>query len=508
MRPSSPAVLWSGYIAIATLSVEANNLVEELEIPSWTTVDFYDAIDRDDVKSVQDFLSDTERATKEFLSYYLLDYALEHGRDQIAQLMVEAGAGVDTLSAVQYEHVQILEELLNRDVEPRGASLAAELGSMQMLELLLEHGAKDLSTEGAAKSGQSDAIKLLLEHGADPEGLGLAILHGHEDVAQILLESGADPDEVTRHHLGRYDLDFEIPRGYYFEYLSPLHYAVLLQSREIVELLLDNGANPNVVPNAITLRENRSDRSPWPTVLQTMTKIQNADRDIALLLEEYGATLNVSDDNEDHRLEEFLYEAANTRDHKKIVELLEEGAQPTGFGEFYYAFSGSYDPKIIKAFFDAGANPDIYDGHYPYTPTAMTLMNRDLANFRRFLEAGTTIDDLLIGWYMKVACVEGMNEAIELLWTFGNTRDVWEIVSPVSYGHIHTVEFLLAKGIKPVYLRHAVEQEHVEIVKMLLEAGADPDEQDNHDERSILEIALELGNEDIAQLLKAARATE
>lgn len=501
-------LVWFGYSGLGSLSLSADTVRDDFEIPPWTTEDFYDAIARDDVKQVEEYLSDKTRSTKKFLSYYLLDNALELERDHIARLMVEAGAGVNTLSAVQHENMQILEEMLKRGVEPCGASLAAERGNLHMLNLLLSHGEDDFSTIGAAQNGQLEALKLLLQHGADPEGLGIAILHGHKEVARLLLETGADPNQLTRHNLMEYDLDLDIPKDYVLDYLSPLHYAVLLQSREIVAMLLDGGANPNIVPAAITMRENRSDRTDWPTVLKTATSLKSSDADITKLLENNGASLTVASDEGDYALEEALYKAANKRDYQTVVDLLEAGAQPTGFGKFFYAFSGSYDPKIIEAFAEAGADPDIYLDHYPYTPTAMALSNRDLGNFRHFIEVGTTIDDLLISWYMKIACVKGLNEAIETLWNLGNTRDFGEILSPVSYGHVDTVEFLLARGIKPMFLRHAVEKGHVQIVKMLLEAGADPNQTNSHDERSILELAYESESAEIIWMLETAGAIE
>ena len=501
-------LVWFGYSGLGSLSLSADTVREDFEIPPWTTEDFYDAIGRDDVKQVEEYLSDKTRSTKEFLSYYLLDYALELERDHIARAMIEAGAGVNTLSAVQHENLQLLEEMLKLGVEPRGASLAAERGDLHMLNLLLSHGEDNFSTKGAAQNGQLETLKLLLQHGADPAGLGLAILHGHKEVVRLLLESGADPNELTRHHLMQYDLDLDIPLSYVIEYLSPLHYAVLLQSHELVALLLDSGANPNVVPSAITLRENRSDRSVWPTVLKTATSLKSSDPNITKLLENNGASLTVPSDEGDYSLEEALYKAANRRDYQTVVDLLEAGAQPTGFGKFFYAFSGNYNPKIIEAFAEAGADPDIYLDHYPYTPTAMALSNRDLGNFRRFLEVGTTIDDLLIRWYMKISCVKGLNEAIETLWSLGVERGSWELLSPVSYGHVHTVEFLLAKGIRPNFLRHAVEKARVPIVKMLLEAGADPNQTNGHDERSILELAYESESAEIIWMLETAGAIE
>lgn len=350
-----------------------------------------------------------------------------------------------------------------------------------------------------------------MQHGAKPNGLGIASLHGHFDVAKLLLEAGADPDALTRQHLEKFDLEFDIPKRYLFEYLSPLHYAVLSRSYELVELLLENGADSNIAPNAVTLRENPSSRQSWPTVLQVATDLlDSGDTSIAKLLIDNGASTLLSVDDDDIQLERELYRAANNRDYKEVVRLIEAGARPTGFGDFYPSrFRKPYNPKIISAFFDAGADPNSYRGRsFMDDPTALTLQNGDIDNFRRFAKSGIDIYEPALSWYAKITCVEGLNEALEILWSLGIARGSWELVIPVNYGHVHMVEFLLAKGIRPEFLRRAVKHERVEIVRLLLEAGADPNEPDDHDEWSILEIAMELENDEVASLLKAAGATE
>ncbi|MXZ44566.1 MAG: hypothetical protein F4Z01_06300 [Gammaproteobacteria bacterium] len=503
-------LVWVLSFAIGDTSLSADTPTSKLHIPPWTTADFYDAIDKNDVKSVQDYLSDTKRATKEFLSCYLLDYALELERDDIAELMVEAGAGIDTLSAVQFENVPILEAMLKRGVKPLGASLAAERGNVDILQILLDHGEDELSTEGAVKYGQLETLKLLIDHGADPEGLEIAILHGHEDVAELLLDSGADPNEITRLSLGDFS-DVEFPPKYKFEYLSPLHYAVLKQSKKLVKVLLEAGANPNVVPKPITLLKSRYDSTPWPTVLKAAQDSEWGDTSIAQMLKENGAILTVSDSNEEYQLELKLHDAADQWDYEEVVRLLELGAVPTGFGDFYYELSEPYDPRVMQAFVEAGADPDVFN-EFPamllYTPTAITLWNEDVENFKRFIDAGADVNDSLLSWYLKIALGRGLTEAIEILVRLKQERHGVYVGALCNLGYLRTVETLLAKGARPEGLRRAVKNEHVQIVKLLLEAGADPDQPHEFDERTILEVAVESDNQYIISMLTKAGASE
>lgn len=510
MRPFSRALVGLACIATTTLQPQASNTNFDLEIPQWTTEDFYDAIDNDDVKSVQEYLSDTKRATKEFLSYYLLDYALELERSQIAQLMVEAGAGVDTFSAVKYENVPILEEMLKRGVKARGASLAAERGRFDVVKMLLDHGDDDLSTEGAVRNGHLETVKLLLDHGAEPDGLATAVILGHEAVAQLLLDAGANPNEFNRFsEEERFEVDF--PIKYTLEYLSPLHYAVLHKSLDLVNALLKAGADPNLFPSASTLREHSFYDDAWPTVLQTAQDPDWGDEAIAQVLKKSGAILEVSHDEEDSQLELDLYDAAEAWNYEEIVRLLKLGATPTGFGSFYYEMSERYDPRIIQAFVEAGADPNVFNllaGGSMYTPTALTLWNGDIENFKRFVEAGAEISETLFGWYMKIAHSPGLSEAIEILWKIGHDRQYEYYRAPFDLALLHDVEAMLAKGARPVGLRTAVGRGRELEVKLLLEAGADPNQPSERDERTILEIAMELDNEVIVNLLEQAGAEE
>ncbi|MYD46560.1 MAG: hypothetical protein F4W92_09420 [Gammaproteobacteria bacterium] len=495
-------------VARSACSFSATTSTDEFRIPKWTSEDFYIAIEKDNPRLVKRYLSDSDRSTQKFLSYYLLDYALELERDHIAMLLVEAGAGVDTRSAVRYENVQILNEMLKRGINPAGLSLAAERGNVDIVRVLLNHGEDALITEDTVRNGHLETLKLLLDHGAEPDGLEIAILRGHHEVAKLLLEFNADPNEITRLTVKDWE-EIDFPPPYTFEYLSPLHYAVLNQSLDLVEAMLEAGADPNVAPRAITLLEHRSSDEDWPTVLQTAQDPEWGDDAIAQLLIEHGAEPHVLNSGEDAQLEIDLFKAAEEWDYEEVIRLLDLGAKPVGFGSFYYDYSERYNPKLIQAFVEAGADPNVFNdraGGLMYTPTALTLMNGDVDNFNRFIQAGAEISSSLRGWYMKIALVNGLDDALEILWSLGEERRYIDIQGPINHGILRTAKTLLSKGARPRGLRTAVEDEHEGIVKALLEAGADPDELDEYDERSILELAIENGNREIIDMLREAGA--
>ncbi|MCY3883327.1 MAG: ankyrin repeat domain-containing protein [Gammaproteobacteria bacterium] len=471
----------------------------KLEIPSWTTEDFYEAIEQNDLAQIQQYLADESRATTEFLSYYMLDYALELERNDAARLMIGAGAGISTLSAVQHGNLAIVKELLNHGVEPRGVSLAAQSGNLQLVKLLLDFGESNINTEGAAKNGKLRALKLLLDAGAEPRGLCSALINGHKNAAELLLQSGADANEVSRTYYR------DLPR-YRWDYLTPLHCAVISGVLEQVELLLKHGAIPNITPPTELFAFDDGERSrSWTPLLDLATDPEFEDDQIVTVLKESTVTKETSNTGGKFRLEEALYRAAGDWNHDRVLELIEMGAQPSGFGSFYYDYSEQYDPRIIEAFFDAGASPIVYNKYGPmYSPPALTLMNGDVDNYRRFVS--TALDSWPLPWYMKIACVNGLTEAIELIWEQGLPRSCGEQSIGTNYGHVHMIEFLLSRGARPVELRRAVEEEHSEIVRMFLEAGADPNESDDFDERSILEVASEKNNDEIIDMLKVAGA--
>ncbi len=108
---------------------------------------------------------------------------------------------------------------------------------------LLEHGAK-VTIRAAVALADVPRIRELID--ADPVSLrqigrgggllSLAVKHGHIEIVRLLLELGADVDERVMLR------ELEEPT---LSWGTPLWYAALPGQRDIAELLLDRGADPN-----------------------------------------------------------------------------------------------------------------------------------------------------------------------------------------------------------------------------------------------------------------------
>lgn len=146
------------------------------------------------------------------------------GHPDLAQLLVDLGAGLDVFDAAALGHLDRLRALLDEDASAVAAfaddgfsalHLAAWFGHPRAAELLLGRGAdpEAIATNGtrlrplhsAAAGGHAVIAHLLLDRGADIEAAqqaGIRPLHSaahRDDLAMVglLLERGADPAATT-----------------------------------------------------------------------------------------------------------------------------------------------------------------------------------------------------------------------------------------------------------------------------------------------------------------------
>jgi pectate lyase len=237
-----------------------------------------------------------------------LDYAVEKGYKDIVELLITKGADVNVKiigpqegdtplhTAIRMAHKDIVELLISKGADVNAKSnqgeapidIAMRKPHMDIASALIDNGAEasfftkmrvnmarqaktaNLSLLFAAQNGEQEKVEALLDQGVDinlrdSEGntsLYYAAREGHGEVAQLLIEKGADVtvkdaqgmtplyfavgngmDAVAELIIAHDNIDVNVQtdRGW-----TPLHMAVVQGHKEIVQSLIDHGAEVNV----------------------------------------------------------------------------------------------------------------------------------------------------------------------------------------------------------------------------------------------------------------------
>ncbi|KAF7546869.1 hypothetical protein G7Z17_g8120 [Cylindrodendrum hubeiense] len=225
---------------------------------------------------------------------------------------------------------------------------AASDGSMEIMKTLIKHGADIDTPEGyplqaAAQNGHADIVELLLNHGAKVNAfsshinsgtaLQEACVVGDVDVARILLKRDANPD------LGSGD------------FTNPLTAATSQGYSELVKLLLEAGANPNV--------SGGSDGS-TPLINAAMA-LPSESLD---LLIRHRAVVDQKDPDGDTA----LIISALVDDHDCVKLLLDRGADTNLGGKHYgsalHAAASNGSTATCQLLLERGADPNIHGGPF------------------------------------------------------------------------------------------------------------------------------------------------
>ena len=187
-----------------------------------------------------------------------------------------------------------------RDQEGRTPLLLALYFRHEALAQLIWERSPTPDLFEAAALGETEVVRELLPeapHGAKtvaPDGfsvLGLAVYFGRADAARVLLEAGADPDTPSANKF----------------MVRPIHSAAAHRdseiSLELVRMLLEGGANPNVVQ-----------AGGWTPLHQAAAHGRG---EIAKLLVERGASLDAKSDDGRTPLE-----MARAKGHEEIEGIL------------------------------------------------------------------------------------------------------------------------------------------------------------------------------------------
>lgn len=199
--------------------------------------------------------------------------AVEHGHNDIVKMLLKVGANINAIDKQRRSplHVaafagnncvvaSLLEE--GADVDCQNANgdtpliTAAEHGHNDVLEMLLRGGAEANSFGGgttalfcATSTRNIEGVRLLLRWGAKVttwySPLSIAIRCNSKELINLLLEAGADPN---------YNAGNSKPgRDRAIGELSPLEYATRRQMTDVADKLLQYGADPNIDLKAISV---------------------------------------------------------------------------------------------------------------------------------------------------------------------------------------------------------------------------------------------------------------
>ena len=347
---------------------------------------------------------------------------------------------------------------------------AAGDGNVEMTRLLLEAGAKteyrdhnkDRAMIWAARWGHAATVKLLLEAGSppdadlDPHGVTPvmeAARYAHNDVIRLLLDAGAD--------IARRDDTQE----------TALHVAALTDDLELIEMLLAAGADPNA-------REEIFNETPLH-----VAALWSEPASIAALAEG-GADVEA----QARDAETPLFIAAKSGNGRNVVAMLAAGADPD-------ARNAAGETPILAAIAQFTDQPG-----RGLAVAALAELTTDLDRALvaaldegfapvalRLIERGADVN--AVDDYGRSALAASTQERgltyFQFLITHGADVDRFgaeTLLQAASTGHTLIARALLehgigvdvrnARGATPLLL--AVMNAHVEAVKLLLDAGADP----------------------------------
>jgi ankyrin repeat protein len=380
---------------------------------------------------------------------------------EAAHLLLEKGAntsiattGGSTLlyRAVYNDDINMVKLLLSKTSSPL---------LQKFLEFMLGEGIKNVMLEWltnliphrfgtrlywAAYYGKPAEMKRLLKgsgaNASDRETpLSQAVAKGNTKIVKLLLGSAANPNGrqgeptlyrtvfMSKEYPGMKEMVYELlDRGASVGREEPLYTAVWStssSSTEIVQLLLDYGANPN----------SKSHESP-------------------------------------------LYRATLYRDVKMVTKLLEKGAHPIADEYALYRAVCNENVSVVRLLLNHNADPNIGCGD---TPLLQAMWHEDdFATARLLLDAGARPTDSL-GAPLIRALSNGDFEIAKLLVGKGANPNIDCGPSLLYHAQWHNIleltKSLLQRGAvtyggSPLYL--AVYHQNFELAKALLKNGADP----------------------------------
>jgi serine/threonine protein kinase/ankyrin repeat protein len=351
-----------------------------------------------------------------------------------------------------------LEELEEHKYTPLHWSIQKKGGGVGAL--LVKHGADPLAEIKAWGSSPTtpfdhalssvavfpDAMKIIREMFKSPKlippekgrkaaltkYLMLAAKHERPQVVHLLVIEFGATGNVSQHGRGM---------------MSLLQYAALHKDLELAQYLLDQNYDVHGLP-----------------ISETPLQLAAAKRDnvMAQLLLNHGADPNKlgSPRSDSGRARSPLQAAIETKNHSMAKALIEAGANPNEGSREYRSVltmaARNGDEESIHILLDAGIQPTTTDWYTIDTPLSWAARNRHMNAFKVLLDATTDIEASAPSTLWSLCQYEHCAEAVRMLLKRG--------VSPNEYRHE-----------KMSMLFVATQRKNTEIMRLLVEYGADPD---------------------------------
>ncbi|CAH0020734.1 unnamed protein product [Clonostachys rhizophaga] len=410
----------------------------------------------------------------------------------------------------------------------------------------------------AAEAGQDAAVKLLIELGAEIEAknssgetsLWLAAHYGHGMVVQTLLESGADPNSADE--LGQTPISAAAEGGHLQAVSSLLARDADIDTKTChgknALVFAAESGNDAVMRTLLSHKEGSKSAFDLSNMSASLVEADGFDHSTKNILgiRDLGPGTEVRGDNlVDQASDDVIIHATDgtgaTSEPKgrgpdegdfgtELVELAEKGMRaavvrliqaghPTGKMDRrgYLALGTAAvngHVSMVRTLLDHGADPNLKDG-LGRTAIWWAAYNGWYEAANVLLDAGAELnmtDDVLQLSPLMAATYRGRAKVLKLFLAGGANGHTEKhgysaLGLAVHFRHVDVVKILLESGADVEYgpdpsrtpLNTAVEQGDTEIVNLLLEAGATM--QTSTDDRSPLCIAAQRGFEDMVALL-------
>ncbi|KAK0632450.1 ankyrin repeat-containing domain protein [Immersiella caudata] len=422
----------------------------------------------------------------------------------------ESGQTFETLPlhiAIQARHKSMVTLLLRANCDPKGLdesgnpalARAASQGCPEIVRTLLaagasteiesEHGLKPVQL--AVRHARPLALRALLEGGADREvgvdhpvddtslptledrtdakPLPLAAMNGYTECVRALLDHGADLKATLGGKSAVWHASY---RGYH----------------EIVRLLLQKGADPNEKPEGDD---------------HTLVAVIGSDldsgvmMDVVRLLIEHGARVDQQDAAGTWRSNPLSRAAG--KGNKELVQLLLDKGAPPNIGNgatdiplYVAAYEGN--EEILKVLIERGADVNI-PGTWDWTPLHASYDHFDIV--KTLLENGAEINSLSkTGTVTYLASKHNQDDTLRVLLSH-STKPNLELETTFGEG-LNLDEF--EDGMTPLCI--ACKNGHVNIIRLLLQNGADADHR-TKDGSFPLEFCLDTNGGEPAAVMEA-----